>query len=121
MLRSRTITILFCANLVFFLSVIFLGPEQVKLQSSNALFDSLMANPCRASFAVSVEWSLMEPIRLCRHPSIRTLGLRPVRRPLPADRSIQLYDHAVNIPCNFRSYRPFHHKPTPVSILYLNY
>jgi hypothetical protein len=31
------------------------------------------ADPSQAGFVVSVEWSSMELIRLCRHPSIRTL------------------------------------------------
>jgi hypothetical protein len=31
------------------------------------------AGPSQAGFAVSVEWSYLEPFRLCRHPSIRTL------------------------------------------------
>ena len=31
------------------------------------------ADPSQAGFVVSVEWSCLEPIRLCRHPSIRTL------------------------------------------------
>jgi hypothetical protein len=50
-----------------------LEPHTEDLGLANSFHEK--AGLSQAGFVVSVEWSCLEPIRLCRHPSIRTLLL----------------------------------------------
>jgi hypothetical protein len=57
-----------------------LSPEQAPLKPrEKAKSFHEKDNPSQAGFVVSFEWSSMELIRLCRHPSIRTLLLSDFR------------------------------------------